>query len=159
MSIPDIEDLALDFDCGAGVSVHTGNHGPPRSEAGSLVTGELCMNNVDVKRTRLLDLNREPEPETYVLPATVSVDVGKGGVDHVSMKTVPTMRHYKDTTLENIITLEAAVEDDVQVLPGGVPDDFQHLPSQELILLPPQASLAPAPKLKSIQRLRTVHFV
>jgi len=40
-----------------------------------------------------------------------------------------------------------------------VTDDFKHLPSQELILLPPQSSLAPAPKLKNVQRLRTVHFV
>ena len=50
---------------------------------------------------------------------------------------------------------EVTIEEDME----AATDDFKHLPSQELILLPPHASLAPAPKLKNVQRLRTVHFV
>ena len=58
-----------------------------------------------------------------------------------------------DSTVEN--TLEVTIEEETEV----VTEVFKHLPSQELILLPPHASLAPAPKLKNVQRLRTVHFV
>lgn len=156
MSIPDIEELPLDsLDCDtrAEVSVEIVSIFPSGSAAGSFVTGVLCMN---------LDLNRVPEPDIYVLPATVDavVNLEKRGMDHVNMKTVATVKNNTQAALENIT--QATIEDDVEVLPGsqaGVPDDFKHLPSQELILLPPQASLAPAPKLKNIQRLRTVHFV
>lgn len=38
-------------------------------------------------------------------------------------------------------------------------EDSNIIPSQELILLPPHACCLPAPELKNIHRLRTVHYV
>jgi hypothetical protein len=38
-------------------------------------------------------------------------------------------------------------------------EDSNIIPSQELILLPPHACRLPAPELKNIHRLRTVHYV
>lgn len=36
---------------------------------------------------------------------------------------------------------------------------FSDAPSQEVVLLPPEAASIPVPKLKNIERLRTVHYV
>ena len=38
-------------------------------------------------------------------------------------------------------------------------EEFTCLPSQELVLLPPNAASFPAPQLKNVQRLRTIHYV
>jgi hypothetical protein len=37
--------------------------------------------------------------------------------------------------------------------------DVVVLPSQELMLLPPEAASKPMPKLKNIGRLQTIHYV
>lgn len=46
-----------------------------------------------------------------------------------------------------------------EILPTEVEVAGSCLPSQELILLPPQVSYTPTPQLKSVQRLRTIHYV
>jgi hypothetical protein len=138
-SIPDIEELPFNI----------GNSSSRFSE----IIGELCA-IVDVKKT-LLDLNCEPAPDTFVLPLT-DTEVLKPQVLETNMHKVPTVGNGTEVALERT-QVEGGLE---EPLSQGVADEFiNHIPSHELILLPPQAPLAPAPKLKNVQRLRTVHYV
>uniref|UniRef100_A0A7I4D1J3 HhH-GPD domain-containing protein n=1 Tax=Physcomitrium patens TaxID=3218 RepID=A0A7I4D1J3_PHYPA len=54
---------------------------------------------------------------------------------------------------------EAEVTITEECVPQLVSQELAYPPSQELILLPPYAASFPAPLLKSVQRLRTIHYV
>ncbi|KAG0612102.1 hypothetical protein M758_6G001700 [Ceratodon purpureus] len=56
---------------------------------------------------------------------------------------------------------EMSIEDvvDEAILQSALGDQIAHLPSQELVLVPPEVASFPAPPLKNVQRLRTIHYV
>jgi hypothetical protein len=55
---------------------------------------------------------------------------------------------------------EGCVEGVMEELMPQVPSEEVAFPySQELVLLPPEAASFPAPQLKNVQRLRTIHYV
>lgn len=86
----------------------------------------------------------------------------------------PTLEQDSDSTSESpvaeqqillsqVVELEEALKCDMQLEVATENTDMEVagscLRSQELILLPPQASYTPTPQLKSVQRLRTIHYV
>lgn len=54
-----------------------------------------------------------------------------------------------------VLESEVCIEDDVEEIIPLV----AHAPSQELVLLRPEVASFPAPQLKNVQRLRTIHYV
>lgn len=153
-SIPDIEELPFNVEFDTIRRLLEIDSGSP-SSGFSEVTGELCS-FLDLKQT-LLDLNCEPKPDTVVLPP-VDTEMLQPQVLEMNMKKVPTAGNCTEVDLERtVVTVEDGEEEPAS---QGVTDEYtNHIPSQELILVPPQPYLAPAPKLKNVQRLRTVHFV
>lgn len=55
---------------------------------------------------------------------------------------------------------EGCIEDAVEASnPQALGEEVAHPPSLELVLLPPETASFPAPPLKNVQRLRTIHYV
>lgn len=149
ISIPDIED----------VPSHLAYDSP--SSGFSLIIEEQIYSVVDREESlHSFDLELEPAEILESLPVVVEYeDVMGTTMNKMATAVAPdnaevVIEEFMDLSLNaSAITREDKTEEWV------VTDDFKHLPSQELILLPPHSSLAPAPKLKNIQRLRTVHYV
>jgi hypothetical protein len=108
----------------------------------------------------LLDLNVEPElptPDSNNLSApTWSVMEEK--IDPELTVDQPSIGWKLEAVKSTDVIIEDLPDEPVsQIRVDGLVPAL--IPSQELILLPPQGHIPPAPQLKSIQRLRTVHYV
>lgn len=173
ISIPDIEEVPFHIDNNSSAETHM-----CRSSGFSLIIEEL--RSILDRTESSLKLNNDLEPDGLLESLPTSIDQGNlPVVEFEENEEVIESNMNQMATLENIAvapdnaeviieefmnlstsTADMALENtQVTIEEWAVTDDFRHLPSQELILLPPQSSLAPAPKLKNIQRLRTVHFV
>lgn len=101
----------------------------------------------------LLDLNVEPElptPYSNNLPAPGWSVTEK--IDPELNVDQPSIGWKLEAMKSTDVIIEDLPDESVSQIPALIP-------SQELILLPPQGHISPAPQLKSIQRLRTVHYV
>lgn len=176
-SIPDIEEVPFHINYNTRADPDETQMRP--SSGFSLIIEEL-RSRLDIKES-LLDLDNDLEPDGLFESLPTGADrVNLPVVELEENEEVMELNVKEMATLENtavspdnaeviieelmdlstntvVVVLEntqVTIEEETEVT-----DDFRHLPSQELILLPPQSSLAPAPKLKNVQRLRTVHFV
>lgn len=172
--ILDIEELPVHIDFNPKGDLAETHIEPPSGF--SFIIGEL-RSLLDIKEVSL-DVSSDPESDEFAWPRTNSIhqwqpqvveyeeeaameldiDDKTGVFSEVTPVIIEEdMALHLDTAVMavDLSIHEVTIEEEIEV----VTDEFKHLPSQELILLPPQASLAPAPKLKNVQRLRTVHFV
>jgi hypothetical protein len=170
IEISDIEEVPFHIDCNTRGDSAEIQIEPPSGF--SFIIGEL-RSILDLKETSL-DVSSDPEfvfppsnsiyqlqPEfmEYEEEEAMELDINESTEAFLGNTRV-IIEEAIDLHVDTVVmavenTHEVTIEEEIEV----VTDDFKHLPSQELILLPPQASLAPAPKLKNVQRLRTVHFV
>lgn len=90
---------------------------------------------------------------------------GGGGVLYVDLNEPSTQNVSEESNMGIPIKgagqeSEGCIEDVVEESIMRVLDEeVSHPPSQDLVLLPPEAASFPAPLLKSVQRLRTIHYV
>lgn len=106
----------------------------------------------EIEYVELTEFNVEAEPS----------DCGGGGFVYVELNEPATQNGSEEFSMEIPIVQESegCIEDVVEeVIPPVVGEEVAHPPSQELVLLAPAAASFPAPPLKSVLRLRTIHYV
>lgn len=112
----------------------------------------VTMNRADVG-TAYVELP-EFEPSAYG-SSLVYVELNETSIQNVSEESnmgIP----IKGAGQESEGCIEDVVEESIMRV---LNEEASHAPSQELVLLPPEAASVPAPLLKSVQRLRTIHYV
>jgi len=114
----------------------------------------VTFTDVDTDYVDLPDVNLEFQPSAR-----------GGNVMYVELNEASTQNLREESSMETPITgvgheSEGCIEDVVEEsIPQILGEEVAHPPSQELVLLPPEAASFPAPPLKNVQRLRTIHYV
>lgn len=103
----------------------------------------------------VVEENIDLEPSARGGGSMLYVELNQTSVQHVSQEFCMDSPS-KGAQQEPDGCIEAVVEE----LTPQVPSEEVAFPnSRELVLLPPQAASYPAPQLKNVQRLRTIHYV
>lgn len=122
---------------------------------------ENCT-NVETSCVKLSDVDPDLEPS---LCPSDSLSMFDKPMVYVDLNETPTQdseeSRLEKTTDNAVQKSEVSIEDvvDEAIPQSPLGEQVAHLPSQELVLVPPEVASFPAPPLKNVQRLRTIHYV